>query len=89
MLRDTGFFRTTALLAVLLTPSASQPADACTRAVFVGNDGSVITGRSMDWKVDVGTNLWIFPRGIHHTGRANPRSLAWTSKYGSVVASGY
>lgn len=43
----------------------------------------------MDWKVDIGTNLWIFPRGMHRTGEAGPHSLQWTSKYGSVIASGY
>lgn len=42
----------------------------------------------MDWKVDVGTNLWIFPRGMHRDGAAGPRSFTWTSKYGSVIASG-
>jgi hypothetical protein len=31
--------------------------EACTRVVYVGPDGNVITARSMDWKVDVGTNL--------------------------------
>ena len=43
----------------------------------------------MDWKVDIGTNLWMFPRGMHRTGEAGPHSLQWTSKYGSVIASGY
>jgi len=39
----------------------------------------------MDWKVDVGTNLWIFPRGMHRDGAAGPHSFEWTSKYGSVI----
>lgn len=89
MLRATGFFQASALLASVFTLWATQPVDACSRAVFLGDNGSVITGRTMDWKVDVGTNLYILPRGIHHTGKANPRSLEWTSKYGSVVATGY
>ncbi len=90
MLRDTGFFRASASLAtIFLTLSATRPVDACSRAVFLGGNGTVITGRTMDWKVDVGTNLYILPSGIHHKGKANPRSLEWTSKYGSVVATGY
>ena len=32
-------------------------ADACTRLVYLGQNDDVITARSMDWKVDVGTNL--------------------------------
>jgi penicillin V acylase-like amidase (Ntn superfamily) len=63
--------------------------EACTRVVYLGPDGNVITARSMDWKVDVGTNLWILPRGIARTGEAGPNSTHWTSKYGSVVATGY
>ncbi|WP_342052699.1 MULTISPECIES: linear amide C-N hydrolase [unclassified Cupriavidus] len=61
----------------------------CTRFVYIGNDGDVITARSMDWKSDVATNLWIFPRGMQRDGAAGPRSIRWTSRYGSVVASGY
>lgn len=43
----------------------------------------------MDWKVEIGTNLWSFPRGVRRTGLAGPDSVEWTSTYGSVVASGY
>lgn len=63
--------------------------DACTRIVYLGDDDQVITARSMDWKDEIDTNLWIFPRGMERDGRAGPHSLKWKSKYGSVVASGY
>lgn len=76
------------MLAVALA-SATTPALACTRAVYLGDNGDVITARSMDWKVDVATNLYILPRGIARTGQAGPKSLAWTARYGSVVATGY
>lgn len=68
---------------------ASMPASACTRLVYLGADGQVVTARSMDWKVDVGTNLWILPRGMSRQGETGADSLHWTSRYGSVVASGY
>jgi penicillin V acylase-like amidase (Ntn superfamily) len=68
---------------------STLPAFACTRAVYLGDNGDVITARSMDWKVDVLTNLWIFPRGMQRSGQAGPNSLHWTSKYGSVIATGY
>ncbi|MGB6192854.1 MAG: linear amide C-N hydrolase [Terracidiphilus sp.] len=64
-------------------------ADACTRVVYHGANGEVITARSMDWKVDIGTNLWILPRGMKRNGETGPNSLHWISKYGSVIASGY
>ena len=72
--------------ALVLAPAMAQ---ACTRVVYLGAGGDVITARSMDWKVDVGTNLWVFPRGMARSGEAGPNSIKWTSKYGSVVASGY
>lgn len=43
----------------------------------------------MDWKSEIGTNLWAFPKGMKRTGEAGPDSAVWTSKYGSVIASGY
>ncbi len=77
-----------ALLAAALATTAT-PAMACTRAVYLGDNGDVITARSMDWKVDVATNLYVLPRGIARTGKAGPGSIAWTAHYGSVVATGY
>ncbi len=43
----------------------------------------------MDWKLEIGSNLWAFPRGMRRTGAAGPDSVEWTSRYGSVVATGY
>jgi penicillin V acylase-like amidase (Ntn superfamily) len=84
-------FRSSYLLFATLCVSISipSPAPACTRAVYLGSNGDVITVRSMDWAEDVLTNLWILPRGMHRTGEVGPHSVQWTSKYGSVIASGY
>lgn len=79
------FCATALLYAGALAPSAN----ACTRFVYHGAGGETITARSMDWKTDVGTNLWVFPRGMQRSGEAGPNSVLWTSKYGSVIASGY
>ncbi|UYN96847.1 MAG: linear amide C-N hydrolase [Enhydrobacter sp.] len=76
------------LLAALLAATAA-PAEGCTRLVYLGARGDVITARSMDWKSEIGSNLWIFPRGMARNGEAGPNSLKWTSKYGSVIVSGY
>lgn len=80
-----------ACTSLLVTTSmlVAPVAEACTRVVYLGANDHVITARSMDWKVDVGTNLWIFPRGMKRTGETGPNSIKWTSKYGSVIASGY
>lgn len=78
-------------IAVLISASmlASSAAEACTRFVYHGANDEVITARSMDWQTDVGTNLWVFPRGMKRSGEAGPNSIQWTSKYGSVIATGY
>lgn len=68
---------------------AATPALACTRVVYLGANNDVITARSMDWKNDIDTNLYILPRGIARTGEAGPNSIKWTAKYGSLVATGY
>ena len=61
----------------------------CTRVVYSGTNGMVVTGRSMDWKTEMKSNLWIFPRGIERSGETGTNSLKWTSKYGSVVTSAF
>ena len=65
------------------------PSFACTRTLFVAPDGTVITGRNMDWSEDMASNLWVFPAGIAHDGAAGPRSIKWTSRYGSLIVSAY
>ncbi|MDQ0505168.1 choloylglycine hydrolase [Xanthobacter agilis] len=64
-------------------------ADACTRAVYLGGEGMVVTGRSMDWSEDMRSNLWAFPAGITRNGAAGANTPKWVAKYGSVIASGY
>ncbi|ABB58180.1 linear amide C-N hydrolase [Synechococcus elongatus] len=68
---------------------ASAPVQACTRAVYQGPEGTIITGRSMDWKDEIPANLWLFPRGLQRDGAVGPNSVTWVSKYGSVVASAF
>lgn len=61
----------------------------CTRVVYTGNNGIAITGRNMDWKTELASNIWVFPRGMQRNGMAGPNSLEWTSKYGSVITSAF
>lgn len=62
---------------------------ACTRAVYQGPEGMVVTARSMDWKDEIPANLWLFPRGMQRHGAVGPNSVTWTSKYGSIVTSAF
>lgn len=77
---------------VLLTFIATlhpNKADACTRIVYQGPNNTILTARSMDWKEDIRSNLWIFPRGMKRNGEVGQKPLEWTSKYGSVITSAY
>jgi len=70
-----------ALMALLPVPARS-----CTRVVYLGPGGTVVTARSVDWTEDTRTNLWLLPRGQARDGAAGARSLRWVSRYGSLVA---
>lgn len=61
----------------------------CTRTLFVADNNLVITGRNMDWKEDMATNLYIFPASIERSGSVTNKPVKWISKYGSVIAAGY
>ncbi|MCY4779308.1 linear amide C-N hydrolase [Sphingobacterium sp. UT-1RO-CII-1] len=67
----------------------SFDAKACTRVVYKGPNGNIITARSMDWKDEIAANIWVFPRGLSRSGEVGPQSVQWKSKYGSVIASAW
>ncbi len=77
------------LLIVVIVIAQNIDSTACTRVVYEGPNGTIITARSMDWKDDILSNMWLFPRGMERNGEAGPNSFKWTSKYGSVIVSGY
>ena len=79
--------RTLALFTAAMLPMPQL--DACTRAVYLGPDSTIITVRSMDWLSDLGSNLWLMPRGITRDGAAGPGSATWSAQYGSIVTSAF
>lgn len=77
------------LLGLICMSFCVEQSEACTRVVYEGPEGMTATGRTMDWKEDPQTNLYIFPRGMKKKGAESSATIHWTSKYGSVVAAGY
>ncbi|MFO0889903.1 MAG: linear amide C-N hydrolase [Isosphaeraceae bacterium] len=67
---------------------AGSAALACSRVTWLGPDGLVVTGRSMDWPYAFNTHFYIYPRGTRFDGAGGPNTLHWTSKYGTVVLAG-
>lgn len=66
-----------------------KDAEACTRALYTGENNLVITGRSMDWTEDLQSNIWVFPKGMTRNSLGGEHSFTWKSKYGSVITTGY
>lgn len=62
-----------ALLLVVVSLWSVQPVDGCT----------------MDWKEDIMSNIYVFPRGMEREGHNKEKTINWTSKYGGVIATGY
>lgn len=82
----TPFFALAGLAGAML---AIPVADACTRIIYSGSNAAYYVGRSMDWAEETGTDLWAFPAGMARDGGVGATSLAWTSKYGSVISGFY
>jgi choloylglycine hydrolase len=78
-----------ASLAAIVVSAAPAPAEACTRALYVAKDGTVIVGRSMDWGEDMLSNMWVLPRGMKRDGLGGKNTISWVSKYGSLVTTAY
>ena len=76
-----ALFITTLLIAGMLTTYTQ----ACTRVVYLGKNGMVVTGRTMDWKEDLKSNIYVFPRGIERAGADKGNTIHWKSKYGSGI----
>jgi choloylglycine hydrolase len=72
-----------AILAVL-----DSGADACTGITIKPGDGSVIFARTLEFAVDIESNIIIVPRGKEYVGTApgDKPGHRWTGKYGAIGA---
>ena len=62
----------------------------CTRILYETGTGTFVTGRGMDWNDPTATTrIFTFPRGLERTGGPVDNTVAWRSKYGSVISSFY
>lgn len=87
-MKSKNFFATVAFCSFLFV--LCKNSNACSRITYTGLDNMVAMGRTMDWMEDIKTDLWAFPAGIKRSGNGSDlKGLTWTSKYGSIVASGY
>ena len=90
MVNKAGIYRLASIACIMVAAVAvTGKADACTRAVYLGPDNMIVTGRTMDWKEDPQSNIYFFPRGMERRGGKTDNTIKWTSVYGSVVTAGY
>ncbi len=80
--------RLVGLLSAVLATSGAPLASACSRATWLGADGTVVTGRSMDWPYPFNARFYVFPRETANDGAGGKNSLHWKSKFGTVVVAG-
>ena len=81
------FLSATLLTSALVLGLACQ-SEACSRITYASADGSVVTGRSMDWPKTDDVKLQSFPKGEKRSGLgSNP--FEWTSKYASIAATSH
>jgi choloylglycine hydrolase len=64
--------------------------EACTGIKLVAKDGNIVTGRTLEFGVQVDTSIAVVPRGYKFTGTTpNGDGLTYTTKYASVGAIAY
>ncbi len=88
-MKNLTLFKTTLALILVMLHFPLQKVEACTRAIYKGPNGMVLTGRTMDFTLEIPANQWIFPRGMKRSGEVGKNSIEWTSKYGSLAVSAW
>lgn len=78
----------TLMLVVFL---ASSLAYACTDFVVKASDKSVVVGRSMEFPVDLKSEIWVVPRGkqFNIVNNQGIKGISWTSKYGFLAINAF
>jgi len=76
------------MVGVMLGSSLTSSALGCSRVTWLGPEGNVVTGRSMDWPYAFETTFYIIPRETIQNGKGGENALTWKSKYGVVELAG-
>ena len=52
------------IISALLLLAAGAVSFACSRVVFLGDDGTVLAGHTLDWRTPIPTNIYVYPAGV-------------------------
>jgi choloylglycine hydrolase len=81
------FLRATLILAIFALTAVGPPASqGCTGITIKPKDGSVIFARTLEFGMDLQSNIIVVPRGKEFvaTGPGDKAGLRWKTKYGTV-----
>src|ERR1700756_2212259 len=76
------------VLGAVLGLVAVPPAQACTGIELIAVDGSVVHARTLEFGIDLKSNVIMVPRGYARTGTTpdGKPGKTWTSKYATIGA---
>lgn len=90
-----GLLMSATLAGVAAEPSSAPPQiermGACTEVRVKATDGAVVTGRSMEFAVELGSHARVMPRGVAQKG-STPKGgagISWTNRHGYVYVDGF
>jgi len=92
-MRKTGmkkWFAGASAALTLVMGSLVPPAQACTGLRLTAEDGTVVHARTLEFGVDLGSDVIMVPRGYERTGTApdGKPGMKWKSRYASLGANG-
>ncbi len=75
------------LMSALILLGGANQANACTDFLVKTQDGSCVVGRSMEWGLDLGSYVCLYPRGEARSSQApgGKTGLKWISNYGYLT----
>ncbi len=82
--------RKTLIIAAAICSLLAPTAHACTGIRLIAEDGTVIHARTMEFAIDIHSDVMMVPRGYARTGTTpdGKEGLKWKAKYASVGANG-
>ena len=72
-----------------VTLALANTALPCSRVLWNPGNGHVFVGRTQDWTEKANSAFRVFPRGMERSGAVAENPHKWTSKYGSLIITGY
>lgn len=90
--KPSAFTRALSIIGIgaILLGSAAQSAHACTGVRLAAGDGTIVHARTLEFGIDVQSEIMMVPRGFARTGTTpdGKPGLKWTTKYASVGMNG-